>query len=100
MTLQLKILRPDLLEEYKRQLKIDIKSAFLTIKLRSQTVEDFKFYLANSAVHSSNMEGMPNAREQPNHHVGKSQSLEITGRPTTMEKKALGITTIEHLHTF
>ena len=57
MTLQLKILRQDLFEDYKNHLKIDIDSAFASIKKKSQTVEDFKFYLANSAVHSSNIEG-------------------------------------------
>lgn len=57
MTLQLNILRHDLFDEYKNQLKIDIESAFAAIKKKSQTVEDFKFYLANSAVHSSNIEG-------------------------------------------
>jgi Fic family protein len=57
MTLQLKILRQDLFGEYKNQLKIDIESAFASINKKPQTVEDFKFYLANSAVHSSNIEG-------------------------------------------
>lgn len=57
MTLQLKILRQDLFDEYKKQLKFDIDSAFASIKSKPQTIEDFKFYLANSAVHSSNIEG-------------------------------------------
>lgn len=57
MTLELKILRQDLFDEYSKQLKIDIESTFSSIKSKSQTVEDFKFYLANSAVHSSNIEG-------------------------------------------
>lgn len=57
MTLQLKILRQDLFDEYKKQLKFDIDSAFASTKSKPQTVEDFKFYLANSAVHSSNIEG-------------------------------------------
>ncbi len=57
MTLQLKTLRQDLFDEYKKQLKIDIETAFALIKLKPKTVEDFKFYLANSAVHSSNIEG-------------------------------------------
>src|SRR5690554_5383050 len=57
MTLQLNILRHDLFDEYKNQLKVDIESAFASIKKKPQTVEDFKFYLANSAVHSSNIEG-------------------------------------------
>jgi Fic family protein len=57
MNLQLKILRQDLFDEYKKQLGIDVEGAFTSIKRKSQTVEDFKFYLANSAVHSSNIEG-------------------------------------------
>jgi Fic family protein len=57
MNLKLNILREDLFDAYKKQLKIDIESAFVSIKKKSQTVEDFKFYLANSAVHSSNIEG-------------------------------------------
>jgi Fic family protein len=57
MTFQLKLLRQDLYEEYKKHLEIDIEAAFASIKKKPQTVEDFKFYLANSAVHSSNIEG-------------------------------------------
>ena len=57
MNLQLQLLRQDLFDEYKKQLNIDIESAFTSIKNKSQTVEDFNFYLANSAVHSSNIEG-------------------------------------------
>lgn len=57
MNLQLNLLRQDLFDEYKKQLRIDIEGAFTSIKEKSQTVEDFKFYLANSAVHSSNIEG-------------------------------------------
>lgn len=57
MAMQLKLLRQDLLGEYQKQLKVDIEAAFATIKKKPQTIEDFKFYLANSAVHSSNIEG-------------------------------------------
>ncbi len=57
MDLQLTILRQDLIDDYKKQLKIDIESAFTLIQKKSQTIEDFQFYLANSAVHSSNIEG-------------------------------------------
>lgn len=57
MTLQLNIIRQDLFDEYRKQLKVDIETAFASIKKKAQTVEDFKFYLANSAVHSSNIEG-------------------------------------------
>jgi Fic family protein len=52
-----KILKQDYFNDYKTQLKVDIDSAFATIKNKPQTLEDFKFYLANSAVHSSNIEG-------------------------------------------
>ncbi|MCC6683767.1 MAG: Fic family protein [Bacteroidia bacterium] len=57
MGFQLKILRQDLFDEYKKQLSIDIEGAFTSIKKKSQTADDFKFYLTNSAVHSSNIEG-------------------------------------------
>ena len=57
MTLGLKILNQDYFNDYKTQLKVDVESAFATLKNKLQSVEDFKFYLANSAVHSSNIEG-------------------------------------------
>lgn len=57
MVLQLKILRQDLFDDYKKQLKVDVDNLFAAIKRKPQTIEDFKFYLANSAVHSSNIEG-------------------------------------------
>lgn len=57
MNFQLQLLRQDFFDKYKKQLTIDIESMFTSIKKKSQTVEDFKFYLANSAVHSSNIEG-------------------------------------------
>jgi Fic family protein len=57
MSMQLTLLRQDLFDEYKKQLNINIDSAFTAIIRKSQTPEDFKFYLANSAVHSSNIEG-------------------------------------------
>lgn len=57
MTLSLKILKQEYFNDYKNQLKIDAESMFATIKNKPQTLEDFKFYLANSAVHSSNIEG-------------------------------------------
>ena len=52
MTLQLKIIRQDLFDEYRKQLKVDIETAFASIKKKAQTVEDFKFYLANSSYYS------------------------------------------------
>jgi len=57
MTVPLKILRRDLFEEYQNQLAVDIESSFDFINKKSQTAEDFRFYLASSAVHSSNIEG-------------------------------------------
>lgn len=57
MTLQLKILRQDLFSNYKRQLKVNVESVFNSLNKKSLTIGDFKFYLANSAVHSSNIEG-------------------------------------------
>jgi Fic family protein len=57
MTLKLQLLRQDLFDEYKKRLKVDVEKSFASIKRQQQTIEDFKFYLANSAVHSSNIEG-------------------------------------------
>lgn len=55
--MELKILNGAYLKEYKTQLKVDVETVYTTLKNKPQTVEDFKFYLANSAVHSSNIEG-------------------------------------------
>ena len=57
MTLELKILSSNYFNEYKTQLKIDVEFAFITLQNKPHSVDDFKFYLANSAVHSSNIEG-------------------------------------------
>ena len=57
MNLKLKILKQEYFNEYKTQLKVDVETAFATLKSKPQSVDDFKFYLANSAVHSSNIEG-------------------------------------------
>ena len=57
MIFQLKILNQDYFNEYKKFLTVDVETAFATLKNKSQSVDDFKFYLANSAVHSSNIEG-------------------------------------------
>ncbi len=57
MTLGLKILNQDYFNDYKTQLKVDVESTFETLKNKPQSLEDFKFYLTNSAVHSSNIEG-------------------------------------------
>lgn len=57
MPLQLKILRQEYFQDYKAHLKVDVNAAFAALKNTTQTIDDFKFYLANSAVHSSNIEG-------------------------------------------
>ncbi len=57
MTLGLTILNSDYFRAYKTHLTIDVESAFVTLQNRPQSIDDFKFYLANSAVHSSNIEG-------------------------------------------
>lgn len=57
MKLNLKILKQEYFSAYKKRLKVDVETAFATLKNKSQSVDDFKFYLANSAVHSSNIEG-------------------------------------------
>ncbi len=44
-------------EIYKQQLTVNIAEGFKQISEKPESVEDFKFYLANSAVHSSNIEG-------------------------------------------
>jgi Fic family protein len=57
MTMGLQILKNDYFNDYKSQLIVDVESLIDTLKNQPQSVEDFKFYLANSAVHSSNIEG-------------------------------------------
>ncbi len=57
MTFPFKILRQDLFDNYKKHLTVDVDATLASINKKPQTVEDFKFYLANSAVHSSNIEG-------------------------------------------
>lgn len=57
MNPKLKILRQEYFSEYKTQLGVDVERAFGTLKNVVQSDDDFKFYLANSAVHSSNIEG-------------------------------------------
>ena len=55
--MKLKILKEDFLYDYKKQLRVDVEKEFFQLRNKPQTVDDFKFYLANSAVHSSNIEG-------------------------------------------
>lgn len=57
MMFQLQLLNQEYFEAYKKQLTVPTETAFAAIKEIPQTVYDFKFYLANSAVHSSNIEG-------------------------------------------
>jgi len=57
MTLGLSLLKDDYFNEYKTQLKIDVESALIKLNAIPQGLDEFKFYLANSAVHSSNIEG-------------------------------------------
>ena len=57
MVFELKILNGDYLNGYKKMLPVDIETAFARLKDKVQSVDDFRFYLANSAVHSSNIEG-------------------------------------------
>jgi Fic family protein len=57
MNLGLKILNQNYFNNYKTQLKVDVETIFATLKNKPQSLDDFKFYLANSAVHSSNIEG-------------------------------------------
>ena len=57
MSLELKILKPDYFDAYKMQLKVDIETLFAALKNHPQSSDDFNFYLANAAVHSSNIEG-------------------------------------------
>ena len=57
MTLDLKILNHDYFNAYKTQLNVDVEAAFLKLKMQQQSSDDFKFYIANAAVHSSNIEG-------------------------------------------
>lgn len=55
--MKLNLINSDYFSEYKKQLNINIDEAFGTLLDKPQTADDFKFYLANSAVHSSNIEG-------------------------------------------
>lgn len=55
--MELKILKNEYFQGYKTQLKIDVETAFTALNNKPLSVDDFKFYLANSAVHSSNIEG-------------------------------------------
>ena len=55
--MNLKLINSDYFQEYKKQLTVNIGDALKQLSNKPQNVDDFKFYLANSAVHSSNIEG-------------------------------------------
>ncbi len=55
--MNLKLIRIDYLSEYKNELNFNVDNASEQLSNKPQTEADFKFYLANSAVHSSNIEG-------------------------------------------
>ncbi|MEO5572851.1 MAG: Fic family protein [Bacteroidia bacterium] len=51
-------MNPEYFNEYKKLLTVGLETAFAALKNNSSLKnDDFKFYLANSAVHSSNIEG-------------------------------------------
>ena len=54
---QLQLLNHGYFNEYENCLAVDVETAFAALKNQPQSLDDFKFYLANSAVHSSNIEG-------------------------------------------
>lgn len=54
---ELKIIKKEFFNAYKSQLTFDLEEKFADIRNKSLNTEDFRFYLANSAVHSSNIEG-------------------------------------------
>lgn len=55
--LRLRILKQEYFKEYETQLAVDVEAACARLKSKPQSADDFKLYLANSAVHSSNIEG-------------------------------------------
>ena len=57
MLVGLKILNENYFKDYNSKLTIDVELMYETLKNKHQSTEDFKFYLANSAVYSSNIEG-------------------------------------------
>lgn len=57
MDFKLKIVDQTYFEVYKKHLKGDLEKAFMTFKNQPQSTDDFKFYLSQAAVHSSNIEG-------------------------------------------
>lgn len=57
MAMALHLLKQDFFNDYKKQLLIDVEESFNIIKKQQLSTENFSFYLANAAVHSSNIEG-------------------------------------------
>jgi|ERR1035441_1582498 Fic family protein len=55
--MELILIRQYLFNEYKKHLKVDVEKGFGIIKAKPSSEDDFKFYLANASVHSSNIEG-------------------------------------------
>ncbi len=53
----MKLLHIQYFEAYKKQLNFNIEEAFTKLLNKAQNIDDFEFYLANAAVHSSNIEG-------------------------------------------
>jgi len=53
----MQLLDSSYLKQYREMLKINLNEAFQQLGDNSGEVDDFTFYLANSAVHSSNIEG-------------------------------------------
>ena len=52
-----KIISEEYFEEYQKQLTINLKDGFIALQNLPKSADNFKFYLANAAVHSSNIEG-------------------------------------------
>jgi Fic family protein len=57
MTFSLSIPKEQLFNDYKNQIGFDVVNYFDRLKENSNSIEEFNFYVANSAVHSSNIEG-------------------------------------------
>lgn len=57
MPMQLNILSDRYFNNYKKQLRVDVETHFAALKNQPPGINDIKIYIANSAVHSSNIEG-------------------------------------------
>lgn len=56
MAIELTILKNDFFENDQSLLKVDIATLYESLHNQPQSLDDFKFYLANAAVYSSNIE--------------------------------------------